>query len=97
MEMGKSRYSILLLVSWLSACAASLPSRPPVVDRQTRFSCEQQAAIARAGYMARVKTPMYTSSISRTWAGGARSDTGQWVFDNTLQTCMLQAQHALQP
>lgn len=77
----------------LSACAGTAPTTSSI-SKQDELVCEQRALVAQQQYLARVKTPMYTSSFSSTWAGGARSDTGKWVFDGALQTCVLHAQHA---
>jgi len=91
--MPKSTSSILIILLALSACATTKPVTSPISKRDER-ACEQRALVAQQQYLARVKTPMYTSSFSSTWAGGARSDTGQWVFDAALHTCVLHVQHA---
>ncbi|MEJ2438188.1 MAG: hypothetical protein P8Z72_00780 [Gammaproteobacteria bacterium] len=92
--MQKANSFIFLLLMYLSACSAIQSPSLPTVNKKTRLDCEQQAEIAQARYLARVKTPMYTSSFSTTWAGGARSDTGTWLFNKVLQTCVRHAQHA---
>lgn len=91
--MPKLTSFVLIALLTLSACAATPPATSSI-SKQDELACEQRALVAQQQYLARVKTPMYTSSFSSTWAGGARSDTGGWVFDAALRTCVQHVQHA---
>ena len=89
-----ARY-VLLVVSWLGlvACSTAPSSRTvPQVSKQDQLACEQQALVAKSSYVARIKTPEHEIvNISQSWAGGVRSDSGEWVFNAAFKTCM---QHA---
>ncbi len=77
----------------LSACSSMMASNPPsTVARQDQLDCEQEALVAKSSYIARIKTPEYeVANISQSWAGSARSDSGEWVFHAAYKSCM---QHA---
>ena len=93
--MRKTDLWLLLASLLLAGCSTSQAKHHASgADRQAQLACEQEALVAQEQYLAQIKTPMYTSSRSTTWAGGARSDNGKWVFDGTYRTCLLRAQQA---
>jgi hypothetical protein len=92
--MRKPGFFILLSLVSLSACTSvQSPPQTAAVDKRTQLDCEQQALIAQEHYVAVTKTPLYTSRLSTTWQGGARSDTGKWVFDAAFNNCMRHAHY----
>jgi len=68
---------------------------PSTVSRQDKLACEQQALVEKSSYIAQIKTPEHeVVNISQSWTGGARSDSGEWVFNAAYTSCM---QHAANP
>jgi hypothetical protein len=91
--MYKLTTFVFFITIILPACSTPMSMQVlPAVSKQSRLACEQEALIAQEQYLARIKTPTYTSSRSTTWAGGARTDNGKWLFDAAFKTCLLHSQ-----
>lgn len=90
--MVKSRLVIISLLLSTACSPMTAKKVPPTASREARLDCEQEALVAKSSYLARIKIPAYESnSKSTTWQGGARTDSGEWVFNTTYRTCL---QHA---